>query len=231
MKLLINRRSTFSVFIFIGILILLGLGSWQIYRLQWKQDLISKIQKRSQVPPILIQKLEHLSTKELKDIEFAPTLAEGYYLHTLEFKLVGKTYQGQAGYHIITPLLLKTKKILLVDRGWVPFYEESIDRPTGIVKVKGLLRLNSEKNSFTPENNFPSRELYFIAPQEIKIKAEIHELLPFYICISALPQQSLFPISIPLNLNLRNFHLAYALTWYSLAVGLGILYFFFKRRK
>ncbi|AIL13098.1 hypothetical protein IM40_05590 [Candidatus Paracaedimonas acanthamoebae] len=226
-----NRCSTFSAFIFTGILILVTLGNWQIYRLHWKQDLISKIQKRSQILPIPIQTLETLPTNKIKNFEFSPTIAEGRYLHTLEFKLLGRTHQGQAGYHMITPLLLKTKKILLVDRGWVPFYEKSIDRPRGLIKIKGLIRLNSEKNFFTPENDFSSRELYFIAPHEITIRMGIKELLPFYICISDTIQPSTFPISIPLNLKLRNFHLAYALTWYSLALGLGILYFFFKRKK
>jgi len=226
-----NRVSTFSVFILIGILLLISLGNWQIYRLYWKQDLIAKMQKRSQILPISIQELEPLPANDIKNFEFSPAIAEGHYLHTLELKLVGRTHQGQAGYHIITPLLLKTKKILLVDRGWVPFYEKSIDRPRGLIKIKGLIRLNSEKNFFTPENNFSSRELYFIAPHEISIKTGIKELLPFYIYISDNIQSSVFPISSPLNLKLRNFHLAYALTWYSLALGLGILYFLFKRKK
>lgn len=226
-----NRGSTFPLFIFTGILILLSLGTWQVSRLHWKKELIYKIQKQSQISPILIQKLEELPINRIKDFEFTSATAEGYYLHTLEFKFLSRTHQGKAGYHIITPFLLKSKKILLVDRGWVPLYEKSIARPTGPIKINGLIRLNSEKNLFTPENDFSSRELYFIDPLEIKIKTGVKELLPFYMYTSDSNQKNMFPISIPLNLKLRNFHLAYAFTWYSLALGLGILYFFFKKKK
>ncbi len=226
-----NKRLTFPLFIFIGILILISLGTWQVSRLHWKKDFIHKIQKQSQTPPILIQKFEDLSINRIKIFEFTSATAEGYYLHTLEFKLLSRTRQGKAGYHIITPFLLKSKKILLVDRGWVPLCEKSINRPIGPIKIKGLIRLNSEKNFFTPENDFSSRELYFIDPLEIKIKTGVKELLPFYMYSSDNDQQNVFPISIPLNLKLRNFHLAYAFTWYSLALGLGILYFLSKKKK
>lgn len=228
---ILDKHLAFTVFTFIGILILLSLGSWQVYRLHWKQDLISLIQKRSQTPFILIQKLETLPESKMKTFEFTPIIVEGYYLHTSEFKLLSRTYQGQAGYHLVTPLLLKTKKILLIDRGWVPLYEKSISRPTGLIKIKGYIRLNSEKNYFTPDNNYLSKELYFIAPHEIKIKTQLEGLLPFYVCDSKNTQKNIFPITVPINFKLRNFHLVYALTWYSLAFGLGILYFFFKRKK
>lgn len=213
-----------------GILALISLGNWQIYRLHWKQDLISKVQKRSELLPISSERLETFSINELKNFEFASTIVEGHYLYRLEFKLLGRTHTGKAGYHIITPFQLKTKKILLVDRGWVPFDAQSISRPTGLLKIKGVIRLNSERNYFTPENDFSSRELYFITPSEIKIQTGLKELLPFYICASDNKQPNVFPLSSSGPLKLRNFHLAYALTWYTLALGLGIIFFFFKRK-
>ncbi len=227
---LFNKKYVSTPLIFIGIFVLLNLGNWQIYRLYWKQDLIFNLKKRSQMPPIFIQEMQLLKEHQIKQFEFMPVMAEGQYLHALEFKLLGRTYQGQAGYHLITPLLLKTKEILLVDRGWIPSHKKTIHRPLGNLKIRGLIRLNSEKNLFTPENDFSSKELYFIDPYELKVKAHLKNLLPFYICASENLNIHTFPLSIPLDFNLRNFHLAYALTWYSLALALGIIYFIFRRK-
>lgn len=226
----LNKCSAFSLFAFIGILILISLGNWQIYRLQWKENLISTLQKRSECPPLSNEELETFSLSDLKNFEFAPAFVEGHYLYELEFQLLGRTYKGQAGYHVITPFQLKTKKILLIDRGWVPFGVQSITRPTGLLKIKGIIRLNSEKNLFTPDNNFSTYELYSILPSEIETQTSLKGLLPFYLCATDTTPPNVFPVSLPAPFKLRNFHLAYALTWYTLALGLGIIYFFFKRK-
>ncbi|OJX14029.1 MAG: hypothetical protein BGO77_01535 [Caedibacter sp. 37-49] len=227
---LLTKKYVSTSLILIGVFVLLNLGNWQIYRLNWKQDLISNLKQSSQMSPILIQELKTLSSHQIKQFEFMPVIVEGQYLYSLEFKLLGRTYQGQSGYHLITPFLLKTREILLIDRGWVPSSEKIIYRPLGNLKIKGFIRLNSEKNFFTPENDFLSKELYFIDPYEIKVKAHLRNLLPFYICTSENFKIHTFPLSIPLNCNLRNFHLAYALTWYSLALALGVIYYIFRRK-
>ena len=95
-----------------ALLMLIGLGSWQLQRLQWKNDLISSFEARSAADAITIP----ATNAELDDLEFRNLALSGVFQHDKETFLTGRTYEGNAGFHVVTPLLLDDGRIILVNR-------------------------------------------------------------------------------------------------------------------
>ena len=108
------------------------LGFWQLNRAEEKQERRDEFIARAELPPVIVQD-ELLDTESM---EFRNARAAGHYLADYQVLLDNNVYRGQAGYHVLTPLLLaNTTTVLLVNRGWIPW---GLDRQkTPIVEVPG----------------------------------------------------------------------------------------------
>jgi len=60
---------------------------------------------------------------------------------THQFLLDNRTFEGRAGYEVLTPLVRASAPALLVDRGWVPFTGSRARLPDVTVATGGPLRL------------------------------------------------------------------------------------------
>ena len=104
--------SIFSFFVFV---MLLSFGTWQVKRLYWKEALIERYLEQSQSNPVV-----NPSDLKINNInEFKSIQLKGNFLHENEIYITGKTYEGNAGFHVVTPFKLTNEKIILVNRGWV----------------------------------------------------------------------------------------------------------------
>lgn len=70
-------------------------------------------------------------------------VARGRYVPEDELLLTPRALQGQAGHHVLTPLVTGSGEVLLVDRGWVPYDRRppvpDAPVPDGEVTVEGVL--------------------------------------------------------------------------------------------
>jgi len=66
---------------------------------------------------------------------------EGELDATHQFLLDNRTFEGRAGYEVLTPLLRASAPALLVDRGWVPFTGSRARLPEVTVTASGPLHL------------------------------------------------------------------------------------------
>ncbi|HZC87586.1 MAG TPA: SURF1 family protein, partial [Steroidobacteraceae bacterium] len=66
---------------------------------------------------------------------------EGELDATHQFLLDNRTFEGRAGYEVLTPLLRASAPALLVDRGWVPFTGSRARLPDVTVTAGGPLHL------------------------------------------------------------------------------------------
>ena len=78
-------------------------------------------------------------------IEFRNLALYGVFQHDMETFLTGRTYEGNAGFHVVTPFLLEDGRIILVNRGWVSEdYRDPAKRAfsqiDGKISVTGILR-------------------------------------------------------------------------------------------
>lgn len=105
-----------------GIVILcLQLSHWQWHRYHTKQALTQAYQQQWQASPIpLAQALSQLP-KQAKAPVFIKVTVTGQYDSQHAVVLDNRSQQGQAGYHILTPLrLADSPAVLLINRGFIP---------------------------------------------------------------------------------------------------------------
>ena len=216
----------------LGFLLLLGLGTWQVQRLHWKEGLIAERQGALHAAPVPLPS----TLSDARGLEFHPVKAEGEFLNQDELYLNAQSLRGEQGFHIITPFRLVDGAILLVDRGFVPTDRAApatrqAGELQGRVIVTGLLRLPEGSGWFTPDNE-PQRNSWFWIDLPAMAKAAgLAQVLPFYVDADATPNPGGWPQGGQTITDLPNNHLQYAITWYALALALVVVYIRFARRR
>ena len=94
--------------------VLIGLGLWQLERLEWKRALIDQRAAALTASPI------DFNDQQLAEIDFVKVRILGRFRHADEIHLVAPPRRGRSGYHIVTPFESpRSSTLILVDRGWV----------------------------------------------------------------------------------------------------------------
>lgn len=211
----------FFIFSLSLILVFISLGSWQLVRKEEKEALLSALEEASKTPP---QDVDVLETPLL----FQPLFAVGHFLNRPPLFLSAKTYQGKHGFYVLDVFQTHQGKVLLVQRGWSQ--TQAVSSPMGILKIEGIARVPSSPTSFQPKNTPPT---YFWIDLPLLSKEVGLPLLPYYIVTKESYGPDVYPTD-PLP-RLRNHHLQYAITWYSLAFILMSMLFYkrnlFKKRR
>jgi surfeit locus 1 family protein len=222
----------------LGILILLGLGIWQLQRLSWKTALIASIEAKASAEPVsLVEALKRERAGE--DVEFLKVsdMAQFNYAATLYML---DTHEGAPAWRLITPYISADQTAVLVDRGVVP--EELRDPtkrpgsdPPGPLAITGQISKHPERRGwFTPDND-PVKNVWFWwdeVPMLVAAGIQTNQpFVPFILHLSPQAGQTGWPRPQSLNANLRNNHLGYALTWFGLALVLAIVAGLFVRNR
>ncbi len=213
---------------------LIGLGTWQVERLFWKEGLIAARQAAVSAAPIDLPR----SLAAARDLEFHRVRATGTFLNDRELYLGATAKDGHPGYQVITPLRLGDGSILLVNRGFVPEAKRApASREAGELQgettVTGLLRLAPEHKPhwFLPDNNAARNYWFYVDIPAMSAAAHLDQVLPFYVDADATPNPGGLPIGGQTRLELPNNHLQYAITWYALALALAVIAIRFIRRR
>ncbi|MDX1950125.1 MAG: SURF1 family protein, partial [Rickettsiales bacterium] len=163
------RKKLFHIFCFFMVLTCTILGVWQVERLQWKESLITQVEKYKNEKP---EDFEILNFNQEQDL-FKKVNIYGAFLHDYEILLSAK-YLNESndksvlGYHIITPFLLVTGETIFVNRGWIPenLKEKSsrkkslsdafIEKP-----LKVMIRESHGKAPWYMPTNVPQKDIWF----------------------------------------------------------------------
>jgi len=213
--------------------LLLGLGTWQIERLQWKEGLIAERQAAVTAPPAPLP----ATLAAARGLEFHRLRAVGSFLNDHELYLHATNAAGDAGYQVVTPLRVPGGAFLLVDRGFVPAERKApqsrlAGEREGEVSVTGLLRVPAAGRPgwFVPDNDPARNEWFYVDLPAMAKAASLDPVLPFYLDADASPNPGGWPVGGQTVLDLPNNHLQYAITWYALAAGLLTVYVAVWRR-
>jgi surfeit locus 1 family protein len=216
-----------------ALLILLGLGVWQVQRLHWKEGLIAQRDAAVTASPIAPPR----SFDEARGLEFHHIVAEGVFRNDKELYLAASSDSGEAGYQVVTPLVMSDGRTMFVNRGFVPSQlkdpaKRAAGELVGTQRVVGLLRLPSPtKPSFFLPDNRPDLNLWFWVDLPAMAKAAgVADPVPFYVDADNSPNPGGWPKGGITRLDLPNDHLQYAITWFSLAVALIVIYVLYHRR-
>ncbi len=211
-------KSLDILFIFF-IFIVLSLGTWQVFRLNSKSQLISDLEnnlKRNSVDFNVDIDKEYtkvlLKKKNLKSKIFL------YHLN-----------KGEIGFKVIVPYEVNSSLLVLVDKGWIR--KDKINSIKNSLLnddiIEGYTKKIREKKLFTPKNNIKEDFLYSVEIDNLK-KSLNKNIYPLLIIQTSKTKKDIIPNDY--RVSLSNNHLQYAITWYGLAL-FTIIFFLYYRRK
>jgi surfeit locus 1 family protein len=217
-----------------GLVVLLGLGTWQIERKAWKENLIETLTSRLGSEP-----------GELPPPEFWPLLGPG----NAEFKRVrlnvsfpkstdalvytsGSALRDDVkgtGYFVFSLAKFPNGPSVVVNRGFSA--DRNYPQAEGAQEIVGALRWPESPSLFVPERD-SSGAIWFARDHEAMARAlGWGDVAEFYIEQEAPVPPGGVPHPAKLNVRLRNDHLQYAITWYSLAGVLVVMFAIWARRQ
>ncbi|MEZ5934880.1 MAG: SURF1 family protein [Alphaproteobacteria bacterium] len=230
------RRFILPLTVLAATLVLLGLGTWQMQRLAWKEALIAEREAGlGRAPAALPESFE--TTEEAKAFDFRKVSVTGVFRHDLEQLFGVQARDNVLGHHILTPLVQADGLAILVDRGWVPADKvHPASRPKGQVEgevtVNGIARYRADDRpgAFTPDND-PAAGQWYAYDLDAMAEAVDMPLSPIVVEADDTPVPGGLPIGGQTQITLVNNHLQYAITWYGLAAGLIGVYIVFRRHR
>ena len=210
----------FKVFVFFFITLFCSLGTWQLYRLQWKQDLINQISEGLNSTPI--QYSQNINKN------YQRVTLVGKYNFKNQIYLYNLNKKGQPGFDVITPFETLNKENVLINRGWIKKEFTNNPRINYFSKnIKGLLKESNKKNIFTPENDLKENIWFSINLNEIQ-KLTGKKFNKFIVYLE--DEKINTPKPKEITIDLPNNHLKYAITWYSISISI-LFYFLYFRKK
>lgn len=211
------KKNSFTIFVYLTILLLFALGSWQLQRLAWKKDLISKISNSFQSPPIQIP----INIKAFEKIKFSGTIIG----NPISVYNLGE--KGVYGFDIYYPLLVENKS-LMIKAGWSPIViKESKNFIGKKFEFEGVVLNYKKRNIFTPDNS--EKNFYYFINSKILTEKYNKRFDNFYLHETSNIFKSLNLIKSH-NINIRNNHLQYALTWYCLCFIIIIAFINYRKK-
>jgi surfeit locus 1 family protein len=202
------------------LLVLIGLGTWQVYRLHWKEDILAQITAAEAAPPVPLSP---------HPAPFAKVSVTGHFRYDLAAQYgveVRDTVAGPTiGSYQIVPLQRDSAPTVLVNRGWVPEKRVMpLDDPSGQVKVTGYVRPADRPTWFTPANEPATRRFFVLDPDVIAQALNLRDVLPFVLVALGPGPVNTYPAPAYHLPRPQNNHLSYAITWYGLAVVLVVMF-------
>lgn len=215
------RRIALGTVWILAIAGLLALGTWQVERRAWKLDLIARVEAGLRAEP----KSAPFGTAISKQDEYRRVIATGRFVAGKDALVQASTVRG-AGWWVMTPLVTGQGTIL-VNRGYVP-ERKSPATPAGTVTIVGLLRLTEPGGGFLRSNDPAARRWY---SRDVAAIARRNGLAveSYFIDAQAGPEVPGQPIGGLTVVRFTNNHLAYALTWYTLAIMTAAAFIYWVR--
>ena len=210
----------FKVFVFFFITLFCSLGTWQLYRLQWKQDLINQISEGLNSTPI--QYSQNINKN------YQRVALVGKYNFKNQIYLYNLNEKGQPGFDVITPFETLNKENVLINRGWIKKeFKNNSAINSYSSNIKGLLKESNRKNIFTPNNDLKENIWFSINLNEIQ-KVTGKKFNKFIVYLE--DEKINTPKPKEITIDLPNNHLKYAITWYSISISI-LFYFLYFRKK
>ncbi|MES2254893.1 MAG: SURF1 family protein [Pseudomonadota bacterium] len=204
----------------IATVILVGLGVWQLQRLQWKLALIAEVDGHMTAAPI---SLDQALKTDADAMQYRRVALEGHFDNAKEAYVFTTGAGGEAVYHVLTPFLTNEGRTLMVDRGYIP--KDKLAPATrspldGATRLVGVWRVPDAPGAFTPGPDAVHRIWYSRDLKGIAAADHIQLTAPVVIEADAAPNPGGWPKGGQTVVSFRNEHLSYAVTWFGLAAGL-----------
>ena len=203
-----------------GVSILLALGTWQLQRLWWKEDMLARITAQIGAPAVAFETALARGLEEFEPVE-ATGVYTGQEAHLLRsIRGVGVVYR------VISPFVTDSGHRILVDRGYVPESAKADARPGHRARILANVHTPRESDRFTPP---PDWQANVIFARDVPVLSRRFNTLPVMLVVRELVvRETMSDVSFttpwPIDTtHIPNNHLGYLITWFSLAaIWLGM---------
>jgi len=203
--------------------LLLSLGRWQVNRGAEKEARQALLEARSNETPVVLTG----SVDSAEPLLFRRVRAAGEWLPEGQIFIDNQIVEGRAGFHVVTPLRLEgSKDEVLVNRGWVARGAEyprspEVAVPSGRVEVAGIATV-------------PPRRVLELSPETIagnvwqnlsidRYRSRVTMRVLPVVVLAERPGPGLAAVREKPDAGVAK-HQEYALTWFSLAATVLVLW-------
>jgi surfeit locus 1 family protein len=217
-----------------------ALGTWQLFRLQWKLALIERVEQRVDAAPTPAPGIGDWPRLSAEADEYRRVRISGVYLPAASTWTLASLERG-IGYWVLTPLCTADGGIVMINRGFVPagdggWHSQAAPPPAPAnacaaaravpgaeVTITGLLRVSEKTSSL--RSNEPARNYWYTRDLQTIARARgLPAVAPYFIDADAasarvaVPGESVRPLGGLTVIAFANNHLVYAITWFALAL-------------
>ncbi|MPZ71774.1 MAG: hypothetical protein GEU74_00855 [Nitriliruptorales bacterium] len=201
--------------------VFVNLGLWQLRRLDERRADNALIQENMAGPPRPLDATLDRYGHDPDALAYRRVVVEGTYQPRDEVLLTPRSHRSQAGHHVVTPLLLANQQGLLVNRGSVPYEDntppvEAAAPPTEPVQVTGVLIPTQTAARTGSAQASASRITYLSTVDVDRLQPQIDiPLYPFSVLLQQQqPAVELLPVPAPPPEVTEGSHLSYAWQWF-----------------
>jgi surfeit locus 1 family protein len=114
-------RAIPAVLVAVAVMLLVGLGVWQLDRAEQKRRIAAEYAERLTDEVVRLGEVAIQTDTDADALRFRRVRVEGSFDSLHQFLLDNRVHEGAVGYEVVTPLRFgEGGGIVLVDRGWVP---------------------------------------------------------------------------------------------------------------
>jgi surfeit locus 1 family protein len=223
-----------------GFAVLIGLGSWQLERKQWKDNLVAALTARLSAPPGELPARGRWPGLNSAEGEFRRVAFAAEFLPAapaLVYAAAGALRPDVAGqgYWVFAPARLPDGGVVVINRGFLPGDRKSAASrlntlPGGAVEIVGLMRWPERRGLFTPADDPRDNVWHLRDPRSIADSKGWGVIAPFYIEMESPPPAGGLPrVGSITTVRLASNHLQYAIAWFGLAAALAGVYLVWLR--
>jgi len=196
-----------------------ALGVWQLYRLQWKLDLIDRVETRIRANPVVLPAAPEWPQINAARDEYKHVRVEGHFIANRDTRVQALTELG-AGFWVLSPFQLNDGNVVLINRGYVPSSVKTAMPASSATVITGLLRMSESRGGFLRDNAPADNRWYSRDVAAIAGARGLEKVAPFFVDADAEQEDSAkqCPRGGLTVTQFSNNHLQYALTWFGLVL-------------
>ena len=237
------KRKTGFVWIAIpAFLALCALGAWQLERHEQKQEYNARLESRADVSASALPSFRQWDAVDVDAWEHRKVQLQGVFDPSREVYWFNHREVLGPGYDIFTPLLLRDGGWAVVNRGFIaaasPPQGEYIRNSEKEVTLTGFLRKPTARRWFDPADDVKERLWVVRDLAAMASWMSIDPVAPWFVhveeplSLDGAAAHIATPIAKPVRTPGRKVnHVAYALTWFAMALALAVITIAYIRRR
>jgi surfeit locus 1 family protein len=235
------------IFVIGTVILMINLGFWQLGRLDERKASNATIVEAEKPAAVPIAELlpdgVDTSAAAVDEASYRSAIVTGVYRVDQQVLIPNRTYNGGAGFWVITPIVQADGTAVVINRGWIPYSftadgpSDEFAPPTGAVSVSGMIRppqVREESGIVAGPKDPTEGTLRSLARVDVeRLGQQVdEELWPLYVNLQQQQPEQIgqLPVPVPRPELSEGSHLGYAGQWFIFSTLTIIVYPLLLRR-